>query len=131
MEQMMDSAGFDRKTPREQVEQSLQKLLQDSSAIVGIRETYDAFMRHLNGEGAWNCFRVSPRNAADEAVYRWLACRFGDNAKFLDIPNFCGWPMNPSITTQKPFIAYEGNFYLFLGPALIRKPLRLLEGIIK
>jgi hypothetical protein len=95
------------------------------------KEAVGEFVKLVDVPGPPEVIQVTPRNPKDAAILRLVAAKFGDNARFLQIPNWCGWPLNPSVTQTKPFIEHEGRFYLPVGPLAFRNALALLEGVIK
>jgi len=103
----------------------------DLSFREGNKDAVAEFMNLIDIPGPPEVIEVTPRNPKDAAILRLVAAKFGENARFLQIPNWCGWPLNPSVTQTKPFIEHGGRFYLPVGPLAFRNALTLLEGVIK
>jgi acyl-CoA-binding protein len=95
------------------------------------KEVVAEFVSLIDAPGPPEVIEVTPRNPKDAAILRLLAAKFGENQRFLQIPNWCGWPLNPSVTQTKPFIEHDRRFYLPVGPLAFRNALALLEGVVK
>jgi hypothetical protein len=95
------------------------------------KETVAEFVSLVDDAGPPDVIEVTPRNPKDSAILSLLSAKFGDNQQFLQIPNWYGWPLNPSVVQSKPFIAHNGHFYLPIGPLAFRNALSLLDGIIQ
>jgi len=91
----------------------------------------DELIGLVDNSGPPEVIEVIPRNARDTAIVKLLAAKFGDNKRFIKVPNWCGWPLNPSVIQRRPFIEREGRFYLPVGPLAFRNALSLFEGVIK
>lgn len=74
---------------------------------------------------------VCPRNSIDLTILECLSARFGENERFIEIANWRGWPLNPSIINSRPCIEHAGNYYLPLANLASRNILELIEGAIK
>lgn len=81
----------------------------------------------LGGPGV---FHVVPRNDTDKNVLLSLFAVFGSNADFLQIPDWPGWPLNPSVIHEKPIIQHDGSFYLFNMPLLANNITYILDRLI-
>lgn len=91
----------------------------------------EEFMAEVDGWTSPEVLQVVPRNQKEATILSLLAATFGDNEPFLKVPNWCGWPLNPSVVQTKPFIQRDGRFYLPLAPLAMHGVLTLLEGIIE
>lgn len=64
-------------------------------------------------------------------VVKHLSLSFGDNWRFLDIEDWPGWPLNPTLVSERPFVEIGGKFFL-PSPASFRYSLRsVIEGLIR
>ncbi|MDD5313118.1 MAG: hypothetical protein PHO26_08815, partial [Dehalococcoidia bacterium] len=79
-----------------------------------------------------NIFKIVPRDKTDEMVLTSSSCSFGDNRDFFEkLPDWKGWPLNPSIIYERPVIYHSGDFYLFHIPLVLRALGYLLERLIE
>lgn len=77
-------------------------------------------------------FLVVPQNAAEEVILKSLSCDFGDNVPFYgasEIRRF--WPLNETLTDQKPFLLHEGRYYAFNFSKIGRSAYDVVTGLFQ
>jgi len=90
------------------------------------------FRQALETTASMNIFKVTPRNETDTSVLESISCSFGDNRDFFEkLPEWKGWPLNPSLIFERPVIYHNGEFYLFHIPLALRAAGYLLERLIE
>ena len=95
-------------------------------------ENMEEAMRVLEGLGGQSMLRIIPRNEVDSVILESIACAFGENHDFFDkLPEWPGWPLNPSLIYEKPVISHAGSFYIFHIPLALRSAGYLLERLME
>lgn len=75
-------------------------------------------------------FKIRFRNDTHKKVASVISQKFGDNSEFLN-PKFKGLPLNDTLTSTKPIIEYNGDYYLFAFALPTRNLFELTEKLIK
>ncbi len=96
-----------------------------------ISERMEKAMEVFESLGGPSMLEITPRNEVDSLILEAIACTFGSNHDFFELPQWPGWPLNPSLIYEKPVISHAGNFYLFHIPLALRSAGYLLERLIE
>jgi hypothetical protein len=85
----------------------------DQSGLGATEQEIQAFRRGHEAYSSPATFVIRPGDEGQRILVEDLSIKFGQNSAFLHIEGFPGWPLNPSLTCDHPFILHESEFYCF------------------
>lgn len=104
------------------------------AAIAVMREKYasqiEAAKSKFDRAAPADIFRIEPTSESEAKLLSAFSCSFGDNAEFLTkLPACKGWPLNPTVFSNKPIVRAREAFYIFHVQFLGRSAFRLFEQL--
>jgi hypothetical protein len=125
---LQSNAGFTHK----QFQEFINTVARD---ILGrVQKSIEAYVEKKDIGKLLKCshlFEVKPSNKLETRILEQLSCQVGDNYSFLEPKKTAKWPMNDSIYERRPFLKFNGSYYLFVPSMPIWNQRFILESILK
>lgn len=82
-------------------------------------------------QSSYNIFWTVPKDSIEESFMEALSMEFGDNQKFIANNAYKGNIANVSLVSEKPFIKFDGRYFLFSVLLCYRNLFKIVENFLK
>ena len=86
---------------------------------------------YLNDLGGSENFKIVLDNSVDKKILESISLKLGENKTFLEVENYRGCFLNPSLIYEKPIICHGDAFFCFHPQILFRNISFILEKLIE